>query len=161
MTAARNPTCACGATARYWRFSRGPVRVACDACAHAAPNSVILRQMDGARSAQQRSSPLAVLAFKKFVLVGRIVREAALCEWILWLENHPEECMIARTIVAPGIVVRTDFIGMATCLFDTGVSGGVLDGEQTRYRTMDEAEAGHLAVVERVRAALAEQVSGA
>lgn len=38
-------------------------------------------------------------------------------------------------------------------LFETMVFGGEIDGEMMRYRTWDEAMAGHAAMVERVRAA--------
>lgn len=38
-------------------------------------------------------------------------------------------------------------------LFETMVFGGSLDGEQERYSTWAEAEAGHVAMVERVMAA--------
>ena len=40
-------------------------------------------------------------------------------------------------------------------LFETMVFGGALDGEQWRYRTLDEALAGHNEIVEMVRKALA------
>ena len=45
------------------------------------------------------------------------------------------------------------FGGGAPLLFETMVFGGPLDGEQERYSTWNEAEAGHKLMVERVQAA--------
>jgi len=41
--------------------------------------------------------------------------------------------------------------GEGPLLFETMVFNGPLDGEQDRYSTWDEAEAGHKAMVERVK----------
>lgn len=58
------------------------------------------------------------------------------------------------------VSVSTVFLGLdhrfgpgAPLTFETMVFGGSLDQEQERYSTWDEAEAGHAAMVERVKAA--------
>ena len=67
---------------------------------------------------------------------------------------------VARTKVGEA-EVSTVFLGMdhslggsVPILFETMVFGGKLDEEMERYRTWDEAEAGHTAMVARVRATL-------
>src|ERR1035437_5024539 len=49
------------------------------------------------------------------------------------------------------------FMGGQPVLFETMVFGGSLDGEQERYHTWDEAEAGHKVMIERVKAELEKQ----
>jgi len=69
---------------------------------------------------------------------------------------------VALTQVTPEISVSTVFLGLdhsfggyPPLLFETIVFGGPMDGEMDRYTTWDEAEAGHEAMVEKVRARLA------
>jgi len=152
-------TCDCGGVARYWILSpTRPVTVACVICADQASPYVIVRRMDPARpGASTPATSLEVASSKKFVLEGRTPREAAISEWAAWLDTHLDECCIARTHIALGCYVRTEFVGLATCLFETMVFGGALHGDQTRYRTYEEAEAGHGEVVARVRAAFVER----
>jgi hypothetical protein len=86
------------------------------------------------------------------VLQGRVPRAVtAFGEWGAWFEAHPEECVVARTDAGPGIDVRTDFLGLGDLPFETMVFGGPLDGETDRYDTWERAEAGHAAMVTRVR----------
>ena len=73
-------------------------------------------------------------------------------------ERH---CRVDKTELGDDAWVSTVFLGMdhsfgregGPVLFETMVFGGPLDGEQDRYRTIDEARAGHAAMVERARAA--------
>lgn len=51
------------------------------------------------------------------------------------------------------LMIDHSFNGGPPVLFETMVFGGPLDGEQERYHTYDEAEAGHAAMVERVKQA--------
>ena len=76
-------------------------------------------------------------------------------EWADWLEKA-ERHVADDTI--NGVRVSTVFLGInhqfgdgPPLLFETMVCGGDLDGEQERYATWDEAEAGHEAMCERVR----------
>jgi hypothetical protein len=151
-------TCRCGGVARYWILAATrPVAVACVICADRASPYTIVRRMDPARPGIARdSSSLAFVASKKFVLEGTTVREAAISEWAAWLEANMDACLLGCTIVAPGSHVRTEFVGLATCLFETMIFGGTLHGDQTRYRTYDDAIAGHLSAVARAREAFAE-----
>lgn len=66
---------------------------------------------------------------------------------------------MARDEFEGGAYVSTVFLGLdhrfgqgEPLVFETMVFGGPLDQEQERYSTWDEAEAGHKAMVERVKA---------
>lgn len=86
-------------------------------------------------------------------------------EWAKWFENHNLERVVEQTnlsdIIAAKVMVSTVFLGLdhqyaedgPPLLFETMVFGGLLDSEQWRYSTWDEAKAGHAAMVERVKAA--------
>ncbi len=78
-------------------------------------------------------------------------------EWAQWYEKADRR--IALTDVAPDVHVSTVFLSIdhnwgdgPPVLFETMVFGGPLDEEQVRYCTWDEAELGHAAMVERVKA---------
>jgi hypothetical protein len=70
-----------------------------------------------------------------------------------------EERRIARTEVTPEVSVSTVFLGIdhsfnrdgPPLLFETMVFGGHLDQQMDRYATLEEAEAGHVRWVDRVR----------
>lgn len=98
-----------------------------------------------------------------YILEGHNAVPAAMEDWAQWVTESNEDRRVARESV-PGCEVSTVFLGLdrsfgggPPMLFETMVFGGPLDGEQARYSTWDEAEAGHQAVVGRVRAASGEE----
>jgi hypothetical protein len=76
--------------------------------------------------------------------------------------SQPEARRVAKTQVTPEITVSTVFLSIDhdfgrtgwPVLFETMVFGGALDQEQVRYTSRLQAEQGHEAMVERVRAAI-------
>lgn len=75
--------------------------------------------------------------------------------WGEWMQTANRR--VNLTAVEPGVEVITSFLGMdhawdggPPLLFETMVFGGPHDGEQWRYSTWDEAEAGHQKVVDMV-----------
>lgn len=92
-----------------------------------------------------------------YILDGRIPMEVALeGDWADWMRRN--ERHVAVTQLNDGVYVSTVFLGVdhsvfgnRPILFETLVFGGQLDGEMDRYFTWEEAEAGHAAMVERVR----------
>jgi hypothetical protein len=80
--------------------------------------------------------------------------------WGRWFENFDNRC-VARTEVAPGIVVSTiclgidhNFFGGPPILFETMTGSGYgWDGE-VRYASWAEAERGHWRIVEHIRSLL-------
>ncbi len=88
-----------------------------------------------------------ILANKKPVKI-----EDAL-EWAKWFEEE-ENWYVAKDIIDDSQVI-TFFQGLITeglpKLFQTMVIGGLLDGENEKYSTWQEAEAGHERIVERVK----------
>lgn len=94
-----------------------------------------------------------------YVLDGHEPKPVDLMTWARWFEKH-ENRRVAKWEEG-GIEVSTVFIGIdhsfgdgPPLLFETMVFGGPLADEQERYSTWAEAESGHAAMVERVRAAL-------
>ena len=97
----------------------------------------------------------------RYILEGHnLVPCEDLMEWADWFEKT--ERHVANEVVDGGPQVSTVFLGMdhggifnqgPPILFETMVFGGPLDQEQDRYATWEEAEAGHKAMVARVRAA--------
>lgn len=80
-----------------------------------------------------------------------------LLTWGKWLQNAKAERVVAKSTIN-GAEVSTVFLGLdhrfnvgPPLLFETMVFGGPLDGEQDRYSTWEEAEAGHKAMCKRVR----------
>lgn len=80
-----------------------------------------------------------------------------LMEWGKWMEKAGAR-IVARTMVG-SVRVSTVFLGLdhsfddgPPILFETMVFGGPMNQYQDRYRTWDEAEAGHRATVEQVEA---------
>lgn len=77
--------------------------------------------------------------------------------WACWLEAAGDRRRVAAW-EGDGVKVSTVFLGLdhsfgagAPLIFETLVFGGPLDGEMDRYGTWDEAQAGHDAMVARVR----------
>ena len=78
-------------------------------------------------------------------------------DWARWLEEADELRRVGDDAAA-GSRVSTVFLGLnhqwceggRPLIFETMVFGGPLDGEQQRYSTWQEAEAGHKAMLQRV-----------
>lgn len=101
----------------------------------------------------------------QYILNGRAAVPAAdLITWGRWLEKADRK--VAVDFVGADddenqVRISTVFLGLdhsfgegPPLLFETMVFGGALDGEQGRYTTWEEAEAGHRKMVGRVSAAL-------
>src|SRR5204863_9223826 len=80
-----------------------------------------------------------------------------LLEWGRWLQTADRRVGLD---IFGDIRVSTVFLGLdhsfgggAPLLFETMVFGGPLAGEQERYSTWEQAEAGHKLMVEKVRPA--------
>lgn len=94
----------------------------------------------------------------KYILIGRRpVQCDDVLRWAEWFETSDDARQVALTKIGRA-TVSTVFIGLdyqygdgPPLLFETMVFGCQLDGEQLRYSTWEEAEAGHVATVERVR----------
>ena len=94
----------------------------------------------------------------KYVLDGhRAVPAESLVAWGRFFENRDAR-RVATTEVGE-VRVSTVFLGLdhsfgegPPLLFETMVFGGPLDEEMDRYTTWEQAEAGHAAMVERVKA---------
>ena len=95
---------------------------------------------------------------KYYILEGHKVVETALLTWAKWFEGT-EHHMADENV--GDIRVSTAFLGLdhsfgygPPLFFETMVFGGSLDQEQDRYTTWEEAEAGHKAMVKRVKEAI-------
>ena len=94
----------------------------------------------------------------RYVLDGKkAVPCEDLMEWAIWLEGADKKVALTRSI--GDVEISTVFIGLdhsfgkgPPLIFETMVFGGPLDGEQDRYSTWEEAEAGHEKMVERTKA---------
>lgn len=95
-------------------------------------------------------------AVKNWILEGKQPKQVELLEWASWFETakrHVADETIGKSRVS------TVFLGVdhnysedgPPLIFETLVFGGDLDEEMDRYSTWEEAEAGHKAMVERVR----------
>lgn len=97
----------------------------------------------------------------RYVLDGHTpVPEPDLFKWGRWLEEARAERRVARDQIGEA-EVSTVFLaldhawtGDVPILFETMVFGGERDGDQARYSTWDEAEAGHRRIVDELRSAL-------
>lgn len=92
-----------------------------------------------------------------YVLKGKEAVPADTMEWARWYEKADRR--VDRTEVG-NVTVSTVFLGLnhqfgdgPPLIFETLVFGGELDQEMDRYSTWDEAEAGHKAMIQRVREA--------
>jgi hypothetical protein len=98
---------------------------------------------------------------KKYILVGHeAVPADDLQAWARNFEKGTNRHVALTKL--DGAEVSTVFLGLdhsfgdgPPLLFETMVFGGVCDQEQDRYSTWAEAEAGHAAMVEKVRHSLA------
>ncbi len=92
----------------------------------------------------------------KYKLEGHeVVPVDDLLEWGSWFETANRHVGLD---IFGDVRVSTVFLGLdhnfgngEPLLFETMVFGGPLDGEQERYCTWDEAEAGHKVMVEKAR----------
>lgn len=100
------------------------------------------------------------MSFGQYILRGKepVLVDDTL-EWGRWMESG--ERRVALDEISPEVKVSTVFLGLdhnfgdgPPVFFETMVFGGPLDGEGERYSTWQEAEAGHRAIVDRVRSAL-------
>ena len=97
---------------------------------------------------------------------GEAVPEPSLIAWAKWIETADRHIADdGFPLGATGLIrVSTVFLGLdhsfgahgPPVLWETMVFGGLLDGEMARYTSKADAQAGHLAMVERVRATLPE-----
>ena len=90
---------------------------------------------------------------------GKPVPATDLMEWAKWYETANQERRVAETLIGD-MRVSTVFLALdhsfgegAPILWETLVFGGPLDGEMERYAFREDAEAGHAAMVERVKEA--------
>jgi hypothetical protein len=93
-----------------------------------------------------------------YILDGRNAVKTDLMTWARWFEKGTERHVADETI--NGHRISTVFLGVdhsfgqgPPLLFETMVFGGSLNQEQDRYTTWEQAEAGHKAMVDRVREA--------
>jgi hypothetical protein len=89
--------------------------------------------------------------------------ESDTIKWARWFESADRG--VARDELPSGTFVSTVFLAIdhsfnphsrRPILYETMVFGGPLDGEQLRYRTRDEALAGHRVMLEAVQKAESE-----
>jgi len=95
----------------------------------------------------------------KYILVNR--KPVAVHDLHAWAKAFEKgaDRVVKRETVAPGVDVSTVFLGLdhsfgiggPPLVFETMVFGGVNDQDMDRYSTWEEAEAGHVAMVEKVR----------
>ena len=92
----------------------------------------------------------------KYLLEGKkVIREPDLIKWAKWFETSKRD--VAKDLI-DDVSISTVFLGLdhgfgdgPPILFETMVFGGVLDQEQDRYATFEQAEKGHKLIVERVK----------
>jgi hypothetical protein len=94
----------------------------------------------------------------RYILDGHKAVPVDLMTWLRSFENNNRR--VAKTIIE-NVEVSTVFLGLdhnwgdgPPLLFETMVFGGLLDQEQERYTTWEEAEKGHASVVGRVSESL-------
>jgi hypothetical protein len=93
----------------------------------------------------------------KYILDGRNAKpEPDLMKWAKWFEKADRH--VAKDKIGD-VRISTVFLGLDhsfghgdPMLFESMIFGGSLDGEQNRYSTWEQAEAGHKEFVERVKA---------
>jgi hypothetical protein len=92
-----------------------------------------------------------------YILEGHLPRPVTALVWMTRRDDANRT--VAKTRMSPAVEVVTIFLGLnlqwrpegKPLLFQTKVVGGRRDGEQWRYTTWEEAEAGHQAVVKTLR----------
>ncbi len=84
------------------------------------------------------------------------VKPATPLEWVQWYEDNDDNCVVGCDRIREA-EISTVFLGMddgqgqeAPRAFETVIFGGVHGHQRWRYSTREEAEAGHLAAIERV-----------
>ena len=95
---------------------------------------------------------------------GKVVEEQDHPSWLTWFESSYQQVARIAETRTDSATVSTRFLAVdlslthddPPLLFETRVSGGWMDGECERYATPQNARLGHLAWVDRVRAAEAE-----
>lgn len=125
-------------------------------------------QIEEMRASLQKMEQEAGGSFRvsHWIFDGQNVLKVGFVDWVVWVETEMTEggkAVVGRTDVAPGVDVRTDFLGAPPLTwdmdkhplhFETMVFGGPMDGELDRYETVEQARAGHELMVARVRNAL-------
>lgn len=92
-------------------------------------------------------------------------KEVTLSEWAEWTKNRDVR-RVAVTEINSNIAVSTVFLIINhgsddhPLWFESMVFGGPLDGECERYKTWEEAEAGHKIMVRRVRSGMLKVIKG-
>lgn len=94
----------------------------------------------------------------KYILEGKEPKPVDdLLHWARWYENNADARRVLKTEVHFSSI-STVFLAMdhrfgdgPPLLFETMIFGGEHDGDQWRYSTWDEAEAGHKRAVELVK----------
>lgn len=91
-----------------------------------------------------------------YILVGKEpIEERDALKWADWFgvanrrvaETRLKDCRVSTIFLG----LNHNYGAGRPLLFETMVFGGELDGEMNRYSTWDEAEAGHNAIVERIK----------
>mgnify|MGYP003575238540 CR=1 FL=1 len=98
---------------------------------------------------------------KYYILVDEQVQVVDMPRWAAWFEVHDADRVIRYSVLREDVHISTVFLSLdhnyslhgPPILFETMVFGGLLDQETRRYRTIEEAKAGHAAMVERVQRA--------
>lgn len=96
----------------------------------------------------------------KYILDGKTPVPADLPTWAKWFDDNRTNRHVAIDVIGD-VRISTAFLGLdhsfgdegPPILFETMVFGGPLSDEQDRYATWEQAEAGHAAILARVRAA--------
>lgn len=99
----------------------------------------------------------------KYILDGHNAKpEPDIIAWGHWYDKNYLNRHVKNEEIGSDVRVSTVFLGIdhsfghgPPLLFETMVFGGPLDGEQRRYSTWGEAEAGHAAVMAEARTAAA------
>jgi hypothetical protein len=87
---------------------------------------------------------------------GRPIPCEDLFAWAEWMEKSHEKRVVERTQIDEHVRVSTVFLGLDhnffsggnPILFESMIFGGPHDQHQERYRTREEAQRGHQAMVE-------------
>jgi hypothetical protein len=98
-----------------------------------------------------------------YILDGHAVVPASLEAFGRWFERANR--VVDYTEVTSQVRVSTVFLGIdhrwlgkgPPIVFETMIFGGPLDGDQWRYSSWDDAEAGHKAAVRKARAAIRQE----
>jgi len=90
-----------------------------------------------------------------YILKDKKAISVDVIEWARWFEKADRK--VAHTKIGEA-TISTVFLGLdhsfglgPPLIYETMVFGGKLDEEMERYSTWEQAEAGHAAMVERVR----------